>query len=98
MERSRISLTLIGGITGLVLPLLFLWLYYKYNFSQIDFSVYIDRLMLTSLFASMLSLVVLVNLLTFFVFIWLNKDDAARGVLFSTLIYAFIIFGFRLLG
>ena len=98
MERSRIKLTLLGGATGLVLPWLFLWLYYKYNFSQIDFSLYIERLMVSSLFASMLSLVALVNLLSFFVFIWLNKDDAARGVLFSTFLYAFVVFGFRVLG
>ena len=98
MERSRINLILLGVFTGLVLPLLFLWLYYKYNFSQIDFTLYIERLMVASLFASMLSLVVLINLLTFFVFIWLDKDDAARGVLFSTLLYAFVVFGFRFLG
>ena len=88
----------LGSLIGLVFPLLFLWLYYKFNFSQMEFSLYINRLMVSSLFASMLSLVVLINLLTFFVFIWLNRDDAARGVLFSTLLYAFVVAGFRLFG
>ena len=98
MLRSRIQLISLGSVIGIILPWLFLWLYYKYNFSQIEFSVYISRLMVSSLFASMLSLVVLINLLTFFGFIWLNKDEAAWGVLFATLLYAFVIFGFRLLG
>ena len=41
--------------------------------------------------SSLISLSALPNLLLFFVFIWLNMYRAARGVIFATLILAFVM-------
>jgi hypothetical protein len=98
MKRSKVIDLLIGLFIGLVLPWLSLWLYYTYNYSTIDFSLFLERLWISSLLASMLSIAALVNLLTFFIFIWRDKDTISRGILFATILYAFVVFGLRLFG
>ena len=96
--NNKILLRLIGGIFGLLLPWLALWIYYANNFGNITFGVFLDRLLYTTLFAPMLSLAVLINLFLFFFFIWTNRDDGAMGVLFATILYAFVVFGFKIIG
>ena len=96
--NQKMTLRLLGGMIGFLGPWVALWSYYQFNFSGIEFSVFLDRLLYTTLFAPMLSLAVLINLFLFFGFIWLNKDDGAMGVLFATILYAFVVFGFKLFG
>jgi hypothetical protein len=96
MKDSRIFLRVLGGAIGLIAPPIVLYLYYLIQYSGIGFDIFIERLIYSTLFAPMLSLAVLVNLLLFFSFIWLDKDDGSAGVLLSTLIYAFVIFGLKL--
>ncbi|MEQ9062601.1 MAG: hypothetical protein RIE58_00380 [Vicingaceae bacterium] len=92
------TLRITGSIVGLAGPWLALWAYYKLNYASIGFKVFLDRLLYTSFFAPMLSLAVLINLLLFFSFLWLKRDNGAIGVLFATIVYAFVVFGFKLFG
>ncbi|HAW52372.1 MAG TPA: hypothetical protein DCX54_08615 [Flavobacteriales bacterium] len=96
MKDSKILLRISGGVIGLIGPPIVLWLYYLIQYSDVGFTVFIERLWYTTLFTPMLSLAVLVNLLLFFAFIWLDKDDGSAGVLLSTLLYAFVIFGLKI--
>ena len=96
MKDSRIQLRILGGGIGLIAPPIVLWVYYLLQYAGIEFRVFIERLIYSTLFAPMLSLAVLVNLLLFFCFIWLDKDDGSAGVLLSTLLYAFVIFGLKI--
>lgn len=43
-----------------------------------------------------ISLSVLINLLLFFMNLKTKRDDMAKGILFATLIYAFIVLGLKL--
>lgn len=98
MRDSRLFLRALGGGVGLIAPPITLWIYYLIQYSGIGFDVFIERLLYSTLFAPMLSLAVLVNLLMFFCFIWIDKDDGSAGVLLSTLLYAFLVFGIKLFG
>jgi hypothetical protein len=98
MKNSRIFLRVVGAGVGLIAPPIALWVYYLIQYSGIGFDVFIERLLYSTLFAPMLSLAVLVNLLMFFGFIWLDKDDGSAGVLLSTLLYAFLVFGLKMFG
>lgn len=84
-------LQIIGFLIGSLGPPLAMYSYYFFDYSQLEFSVFIDRLLYSTLFAPVLSLCVLINLLFFFIFIWMNKDEASKGILLATIIYAFII-------
>ena len=89
---------LVGVVIGLIAPLFPLWIFYITKFGSNDFSVFVSRLIYSTLFGPVLSLCALINLLIFFIFIWLNRDGTSWGVLLSTIIYAFIVFGFKLFG
>lgn len=40
------------------------------------------------IFVATLSLCVIPNLLLFFIFIWTNRDQSSKGVVFATILYA----------
>ena len=81
---------------GFICPPIVMLTFQRVSFSGLDFNVFLNRLLSTEYFAPVLSVCVVVNLLLFFGFIWLNKDSGSRGVLFSTIIYAFVILGLKL--
>ena len=94
---SNKTIFLIAGImVGLIGPPVAMYSFYYFNYRSIEFQVFIDRLLYSTLFAPVLSLCVLINLLLFFSFIWVNKDEGAKGVLFATILYAFVILGMKL--
>lgn len=93
---SRNVLIGAGIITGLAGPLLGMYSFYFFNFRATEFDDFIYRLLYSTLFAPVLSVCVVINLLLFFSFIWLDRDEGARGVLFSTIIYAIIVFILKL--
>ena len=95
MDKRKLTIAL-GVFLGLIGPLITMYTFYFFNFNTLEFEVFIDRLLYSTLFAPVLSLCVLINLLLFFVFIWLNKDEGSRGVLLTTILYALLILGMKL--
>ena len=90
------ALRLLGAFLGMIGPPIALFIFYYFNYHQLEFQEFVNRLVYTTLFAPMMSLSVLVNLFLFFCFIWMNKDEGAQGVLLITILYAFWIFGMKL--
>lgn len=90
------GLRLLGILSGIVLPWLVLYVIYIFNYPELEFQLFIERLIFSTLFAPLLSICVLFNLLLFFAFIWMDRDNFSWGVLFSTILYAFVIFGLKL--
>lgn len=83
---------LIGSLIGGIIPIIGLAIFYlsrNYNMTILE---YLSTLKSVGIASPLLSLCVIPNLLAFFVFIWLNKLIFARGVMLSTLLYAFVIF------
>ena len=95
MDKRKLTIAL-GIFLGLIGPLITMYTFYFFNYSALEFEVFIDRLLYSTLFAPVLSLCVLINLLLFFVFIWLNRDEGSKGVLLTTILYALLILGMKL--
>lgn len=93
---NKKGLLLLGLFLGLIGPPIVMYSFFYWNYYEVGFETFINRLLYSTLFAPVLSLCVLINLLLFFTFIWLNRDDGARGVLFSTLLYAFVVLTMKL--
>ncbi len=90
MSERKFDTLLSGLIPGLVLPVLTMlgfWII-KSDRSFVDFLKYFQEMKMLS---KVVSLSAIPNLLLFFVFIWTNRNFAARGVIFATFLLAFIM-------
>lgn len=79
-----------GLIPGLILPvvtLLGFWLF-RSGASLMQFLATFQNM---GILSKILSLSVLPNLLLFFIFIWTRRNFSARGVIFATLLVAFVM-------
>ena len=90
MSDKRFDTLLIGLIPALILPALTLvgfWII-KSDRGFIDFLSYFQKM---NMLSKVVSLTAIPNLLLFFVFIWTKRNFSARGVIFATLLLAFIM-------
>ena len=71
---------------------------HKYNklWVGLVMGILVFKMFVSNIFTPLLSLSVVVNLGLFFIFINKNFYYAARGVIFSTIIYAIIVFALKL--
>jgi len=83
---------------GIFVPIItFFVIYFVVSGSQ-TLNDYLQRLIDRNIQGHFISISVIPNLLFFFIFIWLYKMKAARGVLLSTFLWAFVILAIRLFG
>jgi hypothetical protein len=90
MSKKRFDTVLSGLIPGLVLPaltMLILWVL-KSDESLWQF---LHKFQQLNMLSKLVSLSVIPNLLLFFLCIWTDRNFAARGVIFSTLLLAFLM-------
>ena len=90
MSEKKFDTLLTGLILGLILPTLTLvgfWIV-KSDRGFVDFLVYFHEMKMLS---KMVSLTAIPNLLLFFLFIWTKRNFSARGVVFATLLLAFVM-------
>ncbi len=90
MSDKRFDTLLSGLIPALILPALTLlgfWII-KTDRGFIDFLTYFQKMQMLS---KVVSLTAIPNLLLFFVFIWTKRNFSARGVIFATLLLAFLM-------
>ncbi len=90
MSKKKFDTLLTGLILGLILPALTLvgfWIV-KSDRGFVDFLVYFQEMKMLS---KMVSLTAIPNLLLFFLFIWTKRNFSARGVVFATLLLAFVM-------
>jgi hypothetical protein len=80
-----------GLIGGLLSPLFFFIIYFSIRDPNLRIADQINRMIEANVLAYYVSLCALVNLLLFFVFLRLNAERAARGVLGATILYAFFV-------
>jgi len=81
---------LTGLVLALILPLLTLlgfWII-KSDRGFVDFLAHFQEMKMLS---KVVSLTAIPNLLLFFLFIWTNRNFSARGVIFATLLLAFVM-------
>jgi hypothetical protein len=90
MSEKKFNSLLTGLIPALVLPaltLLAFWLI-KSDRGFVDFLQHFQQM---DMLSKVVSLAAIPNLLLFFLFIWTNRNFSARGVIFSTLLLAFVM-------
>ena len=81
----------IGLLAGFLLPLLIFLLVYFWRENEIPFFQYVRNLWHLQAFVKLGSLCVFANLLIFMGFINIKYEQAARGVLGATIIYALAV-------
>lgn len=81
----------IGVVTGLLVPLITLLIFNQAAFDQLTAGEFIQYMIQRGKISSVLSLVIIPDLLLFFIFIWLDYLYSARGVLAATLIFALLV-------
>jgi len=97
-RKPNLDTTVTGTLFGIFVPIItFFVIYFIMSESQ-TLNDYMQRLIDRNIQGHFISISVIPNLLIFFIFIWLYKMKAARGVLLSTFIWAFVILAIRLFG
>jgi len=97
-NNLNLDTIVIGLLSGIIVPIItFLIVYFIMSGSQ-TLNEYLQRLIDRNIQGHFISISVIPNLLIFFIFIWLYKMKAARGVLLSTFLWAFLILAIRLFG
>ena len=86
MKKKELLKGVFVGLTAPVIAFLVYVLFYRDQ--TIDY--FINYHITDSNLPSIISLSLLINLLIFFMNIQTNRDDQARGILFSTILYGFL--------
>ena len=89
--KTHFNRLFIGVITGLLIPVITLLIFNQAAFDQLNAGEFIRYMIHRGKLSSVLSLVILPDLLLFFIFIWLDYLYSARGVLAATLIFALLV-------
>jgi hypothetical protein len=90
MAEKRFDSMLYGLIPGLLLPPIALVIFWWVK-SDLGFWNFLLRFQAMGMLSKVLSIVTVPNLLLFFVFIWTRRNFSARGVIFATLLMAFVM-------
>ena len=93
-SEKKFDLLWIGALLGLCSPLFSLFIFYLIKYNNITFLEFFYKILLGyDILTPAISLCVITNLFVFFIFIWTNRNQSARGVLFATFIYAgYVVF------
>ena len=81
----------VGILTGIVLPLIVMLIFYISSYSYLTMPQFLRKMVFASIILKLLSLCAVVNLGGFFLFYRVEYDKAARGVIFATMILAFVV-------
>jgi hypothetical protein len=93
---QKIDKQWIGLILGLIAPSITFFSIYLFAYHRGSFNTYYEMITAKKFLSQILSLSVLPNVGVFFIFIWLNKMNAAKGVLAATILVALAVFGIKI--
>jgi hypothetical protein len=94
--KSRFDLVKFGFALGILAPVIFFFIVYIIKFDQYTLKEFYEFLLTMHALPKILSLMVIPNLLIFFIFIWTDHLFAARGVLAATVVDAFVILALKI--
>ena len=84
-----------GVFVGLIAPIVAFVIYVAF-YLEADVMETYNSLVKMNKLTHVISLSALINLLLFFMNLKTNRDLIAKGILFATIIYAFIVLGLKL--
>lgn len=88
---------LTGILTGIAAPPFGFIIYYFWKFSDREFIPFFKLIVEVHMLSPVISLALILNLVAFFIFIWLKADRSAKGVLLATFLYGGLILILRYL-
>ncbi len=80
----------LGALVGAILPALGSAIYRMLEFTDYSWEQYYTYIFNTEIFARLISLCVITNLVSMYGFHYIKYDKAIRGVIFITLLYAVV--------
>lgn len=86
-----------GLLSGIIAPLFGFYLYFLLFFGYMGFNGFVKHVIKNNLAISVLSLGVILNLVIFFAFYKFELDRSAKGVIFATFLYSFVVVYFKVL-
>jgi len=96
--KPNLDTTVTGTLFGIFVPIITFFVIYFVLSDNQSLNDYLQRLIDRNIQGHFISISVIPNLLFFFIFIWLYKMKAARGILLSTFLWAFVVLAIRLFG
>ena len=89
--KRKFDHVLVGLASGVLSPVITFYVYFLYNYRFMGLWRFLHYLGDGNIFGPTLSLCVIANLAVFFLFIYTDRMQSARGVLLSTILYAGLI-------
>jgi hypothetical protein len=87
--KKSLDHIVIGIVVGIIFPFIALFGYYVFTYrSQTSFSGFIGYFSSLRMIVPVISLACIANLLLFFLFLWTDRSNSARGVIMATFAYA----------
>lgn len=96
-QPKALNNIILGILTGIIVPLIFFFLYFIFRIHDTPFSVYFKFLVDTGKIVHVMSLSVVPNLAPFFLFLNSSRFRSAKGILGSTIFIAILIFVIKLI-
>ena len=81
----------VGTLAGIILPLMVMGVVYFSSYAYLTVPQFLRKMVFASIILKLLSLCAVINLGAFFLFYRVEHDKAARGVIFATMVLAFIV-------
>jgi hypothetical protein len=81
----------VGALTGIVLPFIVMGIVYFSSYGYLTVPQFLRKMVFASIILKLLSLCAVINLGAFFLFYRVELDKAARGVIFATMVLAFVV-------
>ena len=88
----------VGLSLGIILPILVMFIVYLSSYAYLTVPDFLRKMAFQAIILKLLSLCAIVNLGTFFFFYQTRNDNAARGIILATLIFAIIVMISQLTG
>ena len=95
--KSRYDIVILGFALGILAPLISFLIVYLIKFSSYAPHEFYNLMITMHALPKILSLMVIPNLLVFFIFIWTDHLYSARGVLAATVFDALVIMALKFL-
>ncbi len=89
--RSKLDTVIIGLITGILVPVIGLFVFYFFSFDTLSISEFLDHIIRIHRIPQLISLSVIANLGVFYIFIYKKFYYSARGVIMSTFLYTIVV-------
>lgn len=92
----KINSIWLGIITGIVMPIIAMFLFYFFSFHTLSFSDFYTMIQRMDILTQTLTICVMPSFLAFFFFYWKQYNKSAQGVVLATILLTIAVVIFNL--